>query len=212
MPNDAELTGVMVVPPYYWPLSSSMVVSHYKRVAESIDLGLMVYNNTDVRELDLSLETMQRLSKVENIVAIKECSHDPLKSERVAQNLQGKVRVLNGHGLPWEPFGRQKGHKGFITSIANFAPALALDMWEAEQDNNWQRALKIRDSYLPLVEYFLEDITKQGSHSYLTSILKKDQTILSLAGGPPRSPLEEVTGESLDRLKSVLSREESVWK
>jgi len=64
--------GVMIVAPYYHMVTREGLYRHYKMVAESIDIGIMVYNNSITSKLSIDPELMARLSKIPNIIANKE--------------------------------------------------------------------------------------------------------------------------------------------
>lgn len=85
--------GLMVQPPYIKPKQSSLY-HYFKDVADSVDLPLVIYNNPERCGVNIEPETIARLSKHENIVAIKEAGPNPYGVMRTVELTRGEFNVL----------------------------------------------------------------------------------------------------------------------
>ncbi|MEN6326409.1 MAG: 4-hydroxy-tetrahydrodipicolinate synthase [Syntrophomonas sp.] len=97
--REAEKTGVngiMLVVPYYNKPSQEGLYQHFKSIAESISLPVMLYNIPGRTNCNMSPDTVARLAAVENIVALKESSGDMDQMSLLHDRLKGKVTVYSG--------------------------------------------------------------------------------------------------------------------
>ena len=85
--------GLMVQPPYIKPKQSSLY-NYFKDVADSVDLPLVIYNNPERCGVNIESETIARLSKHDNIVAIKEAGPNPYGVMRTVELTRGEFNVL----------------------------------------------------------------------------------------------------------------------
>ena len=97
----AGADGVLVMPPYYFTPSNEEILQFYRSLTESIDIGVVLYNNVQVC-VDIELSVLQELADIERIVALKDCTADFTKFKLTARALADKLTVLNGGGPLWE--------------------------------------------------------------------------------------------------------------
>ena len=67
-------SGVMVVPPYYASPTEDELYAHYQRISDAISIPIMVYNNPNTANVDLTPDLLARLSQIENVDYVKESS------------------------------------------------------------------------------------------------------------------------------------------
>lgn len=72
--EDLGVDGVLVVTPYYNKTTQAGLIAHYKAISDSISIPIILYNVPSRTGLNINPETCLELSKIENIVAIKEAS------------------------------------------------------------------------------------------------------------------------------------------
>ncbi|MDD3267756.1 MAG: 4-hydroxy-tetrahydrodipicolinate synthase, partial [Syntrophomonadaceae bacterium] len=97
--REAEKTGVngiMLVVPYYNKPSQEGLYQHFKKIAESVSLPVMLYNIPGRTNCNMLPDTVARLAAVENIVAIKESSGDMDQMSLLHDCLKGKITVYSG--------------------------------------------------------------------------------------------------------------------
>ncbi|GGD11308.1 4-hydroxy-tetrahydrodipicolinate synthase [Pyruvatibacter mobilis] len=143
----AQYTGanaVLVVTPYYNKPSQEGLYQHYMTIADSADIPLYIYNIPGRSVIDMSVETMSRLARHDNIVGVKDAT---AKLERVAftRAAIGKDFIqLSGEDATALAFNAMGG-VGCISVTANIAPALCAQMQNASLEGDYAKALEIQD-------------------------------------------------------------------
>ena len=69
-------SGVMVVPPYYASPTEDELYAHYEKISDAISIPIMVYNNPNTANVDLTPDLLARLRRIENVDFFKESSGD----------------------------------------------------------------------------------------------------------------------------------------
>lgn len=190
--ESAGLAGVMAVSPYYYPPTADVVLDFYKNLSQSTSLGIMLYNNLEVTHFDIPVDVLGELSKLKNLVGIKECSPNFVKMEQSARNLGGDLTVINGHGEFLEPMAALIGTTGFISSTANFAPSLTVEMWNARSEGRYEDAKKVRDRLTPYLD-LAGRLGSQGGEPKVLALLKYLAAKAGSPIGPGRNPLLPLT-------------------
>jgi 4-hydroxy-tetrahydrodipicolinate synthase len=188
--------GVMIMPPYYLPVSNEEILDFYKTISKSIDIGIVLYNNEDV-SVDISLEVLKELADLVNVVGLKDCTHDVIKFKLTACALKEKLVPLNGVGELIEPLGTLAGTKGFFTLVGNFVPELVVNLWRAcEKGEYWEAELMSR-KFIPFIE-FQRNVKKP------IQACKKIMRDFGLPGGYVRSPLTPLTAEEEEQMGRIM--------
>ena len=143
----------------------------------------MAYNNPEASGIDMPPALIARLAaEVEQVVAVKECSGD---ARRIAAllNEAPSLEVLVG-GDDWALEGLCAGATGWVTGVADCAPAECVELYEACRAAELDRARAIYARLLPLARL---DMTPK-----LVQFFKAAQDALGFAGGPVRAPRLEL--------------------
>lgn len=209
--------GVLVVHPYYHTPTRQGLYEHHKRVADAVEIGVMLYNNPSVSGALLPPSLLKELSKIENIVAMKDNSGlaskylqyslktDP--DDMVLINGNGELKFLGsiGYGLRY---------KGFVTHFANFAPSFSYRIYESAMEGKLEEAYEALMRTLPYWDLVSELAGKRESVSILSesyranlmymSTGKAAMELVGLNGGPLRLPLMSLTEEEKEKLDEVL--------
>ena len=203
--QDLGADGLMVLPPYYGKPDERLVLRHYQMVDEAVDIGIMVYNNPVVTGLDISVECLQELAALKNVVALKDISQDLIKVEKLMRELSGSLIMINGSSEYYEPQGYLYGGNGFISTIANFVPEYPLAMQEAASRKDYDRVTEIRCQIAPLLDFIRTLGAEYGEGRNIGMQLK------GFVGGKPRDPFVPMSKEHADELKALLKQlEDSV--
>lgn len=141
--------GALVVTPYYNKPSQRGLYTHYKTLHDCSDIPIIIYNIPGRSVVDMTVETMRELSKLERIVGVKDATGDVgrVSDTRVAcgenfVQLCGNDDIALGFNA--------HGGKGCISVIANIAPKLSAEFQSAMMDGDFKRALEFQDKLLPL--------------------------------------------------------------
>jgi 4-hydroxy-tetrahydrodipicolinate synthase len=198
---DAGADAVMLLPPLGYRADPDELEAYYRAVAEGGGLPVMAYNNPEASGVDMPAELLVRLyERVEGVVAVKECSGDARRIPALLHAAPG-LEVLVG-GDDWALEGFSAGATGWVSGVADVAPAECIALWEACRAGELDRARELYARLLPLARF---DMTPK-----LVQYFKAALDERGLAGGacrPPRRPLS--SGEH-DALRSALAVLEGV--
>jgi 4-hydroxy-tetrahydrodipicolinate synthase len=178
----------MAVSPYYYTPRPDVVLDFYRTLSASTDLGIMLYNNTEVTHFDIPVDVLLEVSELPNVVAIKECSPNFVKMEQTARLVGHNLTVVNGHGEFLEPMAALIGTEGFISSTANFAPALAVEMWNARSTGDFESAKAVRDRLTPYLDLAMS-LGAAGGEPKVLALLKHLAQRAGSPLGPGRNPV-----------------------
>jgi len=175
----AGAAALMLLPPLGYRGDEREVVGFYRTVGEAAGLPLMAYNNPEASGTDMQPALIARLAAaVEQVVAVKECSGD---ARRIAAllNIAPDLEVLVG-GDDWALEGLCAGATGWISGVADCAPAECVELYEACRAAELDRARAVYGRLLPLARL---DMTPK-----LVQFYKGAQDALGFNGGPVREP------------------------
>jgi len=140
--------GLSVVPYYNKPTQEGLY-QHYKKIAEAVDLPLMLYNVPGRTVADLSNDTALRLAEVPGIVGLKDATGSMERAADLLRRAPKDFALYSGDDGSAMPFMLLGGH-GVISVTANVAPKLMHDMCVAAFAGNLARACELNNALLPL--------------------------------------------------------------
>jgi 1-pyrroline-4-hydroxy-2-carboxylate deaminase len=184
--RDAERIGVdglMVLPAMVYVPTAAELEHHFRTVAQSTSLPIMLYNNPPAYRVNIDLSTLERLAHQPNIVAIKESAPDSRRFTDLF-NAFGDRFVLFA-GLDDVAFeGLCLGAKGWISGLTNAFPTESLLLYTALRDGNLTKAREIYRWFMPLLHL-------DSEHDLVQSIKLAEQIMGrgSELVRPPRLPL-----------------------
>jgi len=148
---EAGADGALMVCPYYNRPTQEGLYQHFKFIAQSVPIPIIPYNIPGRTGVNMLPETVARLSKISNVVGIKEASGS-LKQMQDVINLCGDdFDVLSGDDFFTLPL-LLIGGKGVISVVSNVAPAEMAGMINAFETNDIARARKLHDKMVPLID------------------------------------------------------------
>ncbi|MGK7376349.1 4-hydroxy-tetrahydrodipicolinate synthase [Planococcus sp. 1R117A] len=201
--QQAEKAGAdaaLVINSYYAHPKEHEIYEHFKAVAESVELPVMIYNNPFTSGVNISVDTILKVGRdIENITHVKESSGDIRNVRDISRQGKGSIKTFCGaDDLVLESF--LAGATGWISVAGNIAPRLAIDLYDSVQKGDLETAWEIYDHLLPLCNFI------EGSGKYV-QIVKRAMDLQGLAGGPSRRPrlglTEEEDAKLIDLLKSI---------
>lgn len=113
--------GILVVTPYYNKTTQLGLIEHYKAIAESVNLPIIMYNVPGRTGVNMTAETMYELSKIDNIVAIKEASGNISQVAKIAHLCSDNLYIYSGNDDQVVPM-LALGAKGVISVLADVEP------------------------------------------------------------------------------------------
>jgi 4-hydroxy-tetrahydrodipicolinate synthase len=192
----AGASGILVLSPWYYTPSQDELVAHFRKVADSIGIPVMLYNNPFSSKVDIQPETAARLCEVPNIRYIKESTGDIKRITAIRDLTDDRMTVFCG----WEDMAYESflaGAKGWVCVIGNVAPKAAARLFDLVVEKGDVRAgWALYRKMLPLLRH-LEYAGKTQK------VLKYALDRMGLAGGrssSPKLPLEDGDKAKVDAL------------
>ncbi len=140
--------GLSVVPYYNKPTQEGLY-QHYKKIAEAVDLPLILYNVPGRTVADLSNDTTLRLAQVPGIVGVKDATGSMERAADLIRRAPKGFALYSGDDASAMPF-MLLGGDGVISVTANVAPKLMHEMCVAAFAGNLARARELNNALLPL--------------------------------------------------------------
>tara|TARA_R110002167_G_scaffold134721_1_gene320843 strand:- start:93 stop:989 length:897 start_codon:yes stop_codon:yes gene_type:complete len=146
----AGVAGLMALPCMVYQQDSREAVNHFRTLAAATDLPIMIYNNPVAYKVDLSPEDFQGLADVDNIVAVKESSHDSRRITDMANVLGDRYTVFCGvDDLVLENL--LFGAKGWVCGMVNSFPREAVKLFELGAAGKVKEAYELYKWFMPLL-------------------------------------------------------------
>ena len=186
--------GCLVVTPYYNKTTQGGLIAHYSAVASSTRLPIILYSVASRTGVNILPETCLELSKIPNIVAIKEASGNISQIAKIAELCGDNLHIYSGNDDQVVPI-MSLGGLGVISVLSNVAPKYTHDMCQNFFDGKLDEALKMQLNALSLINALFCEVNPIPV-----------KYALKLSGydfGNPRLPLVELT----DKNKVVLENE-----
>lgn len=189
--------AALLVSPYYNKPTQEGLFLHHKAIAEAADIPQILYNVPGRTAVDMLPETIERLSHLKNIVAVKEATGDIARGEEVIRRVDGRIAVYSGDDeTAYELILR--GAKGNISVTANVAPAKMHELCELALAGKAEEAKALNDELMPLHNNMFSESNpipvKWALHQ------------MGLIGPGIRLPLTPLSVECREPLKQALSQ------
>ena len=147
--KQAGADAILVVTPYYNKPTQAGLYAHFRAIHDAVDLPLVIYNIPGRSVVDMTVETMADLARLENVVGVKDATCDLVRPLLTAQACGDGFCQLSGEDGTALAFLASGGH-GCISVTANAAPRLCAEMHEAWQRGDPIEALAIQRRLTPL--------------------------------------------------------------
>jgi 4-hydroxy-tetrahydrodipicolinate synthase len=187
--------GLLSVTPYYNKPTQEGLYQHYKAIAESTRLPIIVYNVPGRTGVNVEVSTLTRLAQIPNIVAVKEASGNVTQMAEICRAVPSDFIVLSGDDALTLPLMSVGGH-GIISVASNEIPGEMVQMVEAAERNDFRAARAVHHRILPLMQInFVESNPVP---------VKAAMAAMSLLDENYRLPMCAPRPESRERINRVL--------
>ena len=161
------------------------LAAHYGAVADAAQLPIMAYNNPEASGIDMDPDVIAQIAAaVPSIVAVKECSGDARRIAALVGSTD--LEILVG-GDDWALEGFAAGASGWVSGVANIAPAECVELMDLVEQGRLPEARELYQRLLPLGRL---DMTP-----WLVQYFKGAMDAVGLTGGPSRPPRGPLTPE-----------------
>ncbi len=187
--------GLLSVTPYYNKPTQEGLYQHFRAIAESTSLPIIVYNVPPRTSVNILPDTIVRLAEIANIIGVKEASGDISQIAEIITRVPDGFKVFSGDDAMTLPV-VALGGSGIISVASNEAPRLMTEMTRAAIESDWDEARRLNRELFPLMKAnFIE--TSPGPVKAALALMGKVKEVYRL-------PMVPVSAETKERLRRVL--------
>ncbi len=187
--------GLLVVTPYYNKCTQDGLIAHYLEIAKNVSLPIILYNVPSRTGVNITPATCLALSKIENIVAIKEASGNLSQVAEIAHLCQDNLAIYSGNDDQILPV-LSLGGIGVISVLSNIMPKYTHELVYHFLKGNVQTATQMQLEAIPLIKALFSEVNPIPVKSALN--------LLGYQFGSPRLPLTTLGEEKQMVLKNEL--------
>jgi len=197
MATKIGVDALSVITPYFISPNEEELYTHYKEIASSTDLPIILYNNPGRTGIDLSLELIIHLSSIKNIVGIKDSSGDMTKAAEIIRRTGSDFSVLAGRDTLIYGF-LAYGGQGSVAATANIVPELVVSIYELYQKGEYQSALD--------AQFKLATLRMGFSLGSFPVIMKEGLKLRGIDVGNTLKPIKPLSVEAREKLKEIINK------
>lgn len=194
--KDLGADGILVVTPYYNKCTQKGLIEHFTKIAESVyPLPVIMYSVPSRTGVNILPKTCYELSKVENIVAIKEASGNLSQIAEIAQLCGDNLNIYSGNDDQILPI-LSVGGIGVISVLSNIFPKETHNMVTEFLSGNIEKAKNLQLKYIPFIKALFSEVNPIP--------VKAALNLIGYNFGIPRLPLTEISEENLKVIENEL--------
>lgn len=187
--------GLLIVTPYYNKCTQAGLIQHYQEIAKHVTLPIILYSVPSRTGVNIEPKTCLELSKIENIVAIKEASGNLSQVAEIAHLCGDALSIYSGNDDQILPV-LSVGGIGVISVLSNVMPEYTHNLVQNFLDGNINLATKMQLEAIPLIKALFSEVNPIP--------VKAALNILGYHFGIPRLPLTKMSEEKEKVLHSEL--------
>lgn len=199
--EEAGADGILVVTPYYNKTTQHGLIAHYTEIAKSVKLPIIMYSVPGRTGVNITPETCKELSKIENIVAIKEASGNISQVAKIASLCQDDLAIYSGNDDQIIPV-LSLGGKGVISVLSNVMPKYTHDMTKKYFEGNVEQATKMQLDVIDLIDALFIEVNPIP--------VKYALNLMGFNFGKPRLPLIELSDKNKKLMEEVMKKHQLI--
>lgn len=188
--------GLLVVTPYYNKTTQAGLVAHYQAVANSVTLPIILYSVPSRTGVNIAPETCLELSKIPNIVAIKEASGNISQVAKIASLCQDELAIYSGNDDQVLPL-LSLGGVGVISVLSNLYPQFVHDMVIDYFNGNFEKSKNAQLEALELIDALFCEVNPIP--------VKAGLIMRGYNFGTPRLPLVPLSEKGSKQLQTAIT-------
>lgn len=189
--------GILVVTPYYNKTTQNGLIAHYTEIAKAVKLPIIMYNVPGRTGVNILPNTCKELSKIENIVGIKEASGDISQVAKIASLCGDDFSIYSGNDDQIIPV-LSLGGKGVISVLSNIMPEYTHNMVYHYFNGEAEKAMKEQLEVIDLIDALFVEVNPIP--------VKYALNLMGFDFGKPRLPLVEMTESNKELMKNVMKK------
>ncbi len=193
--QDLGADGLLLVTPYYNKASQKGLVAHFGKIAECVDIPIILYNIPGRTGVSIDISTYKTLSEFKNIVAVKEASGNISYTSKLIAECGDRLDIYSGNDDIIVPM-MSIGAKGVISVLSNIMPKETHDMTQLCLDGKYTEAAALQMKYLNLINSLFIEVNPIP--------VKEAMNYMGMPSGECRLPLCTMTEANAEKLKAAM--------
>lgn len=186
----------MVLPPYLVEPTPAGILEHFRTVAESVTIGVMIHS---MPGMAFTPELIEKVTEISNVVSYKDEAGDLRMFDETVNRIGKRLVYVNGKAEMMMPYYFSAGATCSGSAIGNFDPSLALAACHAALDADYER---VKELLLPKARPWYR--LREKNRTYLISLTKASMELAGLCGGTVRPPLSDISCEDQLQLRNLM--------
>lgn len=187
--------GILAILEAYFPIADAGVVAYFKAIAEAVSIPVVLYTNPNFQRSDLSLPAIDQLSKVPNILYIKDASFNTGRLLSILNKVEGRMQVFAASAhIP--ACVMLIGGVGWMAGPACVAPRQSVELYEICRRGDWKLAMERQRPLWALNQAF--------ARYNLAACIKGGLKLQGYAVGDPLPPQAPLSSEGVADVRAAL--------
>lgn len=191
--EEAGADALLVVSPYYNKATPDGLIMHYLSIAQAVNIPIILYNVPTRTGVDMPVSVYQALSKIPNIIGVKEASSDITKITRIKMACQPDFAVWSGNDDQIVPV-IASGGSGVISVLSNVYPEKTKQLCDAAFHGDWKTANILQQQLLPVIDFLFCEVNPIP--------VKSAMRYIGYDCGECRLPLTALSNENYHKMKN----------
>ena len=195
--EEAGADALLIVTPYYNKTTQKGLIAHFKAIAREVSLPIIMYSVSSRTGVNITPETCLELSKVDNIVAIKEASGNISQVAKIAALCGDNLDIYSGNDDQIIPV-LSLGGKGVISVLSNVMPKYTHRMTYKYFNGEQEEATKMQLDVIDIIDALFSEVNPIP--------VKYALNLMGYDFGVPRMPLIELSDSNKENMKEVMKK------
>ena len=197
MAEDAGADALTVLTPMFIKPNDKEMFNHFEANAKSTSLPVILYNNPDKTTNNISVQLLEKLACIDNIVGIKNTSFDFAQTIEYIRITKNNKNFKVFSGSDYFIYGTLAyGGAGCVAGTANVAPALVVDIYEKYMAKDYSGAMEAQYKLIPLRNMY--------NYGSFPVVMKDCMNLMGINAGHPVKPIDHCSVERLGQIRKIL--------
>jgi len=199
--EESGAAAVGVVSPYYFKPDIEGLIEHYRLIAEAVNIPVLVYNIPSRAGYNVIPEVIAKICNIPNVIGVKDSSGDLIQLREIIETAPKTITVINGaDNLLYAAL--TVGVHGQISGIANVAPELLVELYNAYRKGEYEKALNLQTKI---------NAVKRAVEGPPIAPLKAALELRGTKAGLPKRPLRPLKQSEIIVLEEKLKSLNLFW-
>jgi 4-hydroxy-tetrahydrodipicolinate synthase len=197
MAEEAGADALTVLTPMFIKPNEKEMYNHFEAIAKSTSLPVLLYNNPDKTGNNISISLLEKLSKIDNIIGIKNTSFDFAQTTEFIRVTKDNPNFKVFSGSDYLIYATMVyGGAGCVAGTANVAPRLVVDIYDKFMAGDHKGAME--------AQFKLNPLRNAYNYGSFPVVMKECLNLLGLGIGSPVKPIDHCSEERLQAIKKIL--------